>query len=960
MSAGVVLSYWENDYFGEEEELEGTLDLIEPQAQPEFQTDDQRQLFESLKSKPKIWNVVKNFPFAKEPMDLKEGARIPPVHFHWSKNMPESIIAPRVKYPADESREIDRRMEELIAAGIYEEADVPFASNWLRVPKPGKNEKRDVIDARGPNQYALLSGYPVVSVEDILLSVSFLLWSALDWRLAFWQIFIDVASRKFCAVRSPTHLAVPTRLPMGHPDSSTQLQRIMDAYIIRPFWDAFGHLKKRIGLFIYRDNLFIGSNTEEDHLVALKFIGETCRNLNLKFNFACQFLVPRVDILGVRVNPHSLTPIEKNLNKIGDLSLPTSLKKVRQFLGMCNFYRQFVRGFAALVKPFELLLTKDYTDGWPIPQSRMVELQMQFDAIKQALQHRAVLGKYQKGVPVELYVDASGEAAGVIMVQNGVIVRHFSKAFNRTQRLYGTTHREALAILWAVSAWRHLLPSDRRTVIFTDHKPLETFLTRGGAKDVLLLRWSLLLQAVPLEIRWIQGKANLVADALTRTLAVRTIQATANEDVILKVLNGELTLDQVDDANIRRQLRRFRKVDDLILYQGVPYCKPQDRVDLIMNQHTLLGHMKAIPLADIIKNDFSWPKLEQDVAEVIRTCPGCQHGLQRTEVPQDMPWFTNFTNLALFDVIQMDLMTELPETPRYHKHLLVIVEKLSGFPCAYPLRRKEADEVLSAVWNYFCQFTLPRRVETDRGGEFLSKTGKEFFKLLGVEHRPSSSHNPQAQGAVERMNGTVVIHLENAVRDSPSDWDLAVDGVLLGIRVQKLRRTGFSPYELVYGKPPTLPLALKWKAENGQPIPAHLDPGVIERAVVNASNVRMDQWAVMKAKLAQHSQTQLERNHPYRINEEVMIRNHDRKKFEARWLGPFRVIRLHAKGVVVKRENSAEVPYVFPDIKRWRQVPNPEPTTGEELMTPPPVGEFGAPGVPEEHHVPGGDEGASE
>ena len=166
------------------------------------------------------------------------------------------------------------------------------------------------------------------------------------------------------------------------------------------------------------------------------------------------------------------------------------------------------------------------------------------------------------------------------------------------------------------------------------------------------------------------------------------------------------------------------------------------------------------------------------------------------------------------------------------------------------------------------------------------------------------------------MNQTVVTHLENTIRGHPQDWDLWLDNVLLGIRISPSQSRGVSPYEVLFGVPPNIPLSFRFKDPQDVPF-KHFDPDVIARSLVSLSDVRLKQWRSLQDKLQQDRENQFRRNHPFSVGQEVLVRNFKRQKTEARWLGPFFVEELHAKGVSVRRENGQVVPYNLSDIKRF-------------------------------------------
>ena len=143
--------------------------------------------------------------------------------------------------------------------------------------------------------------------------------------------------------------------------------------------------------------------------------------------------------------------------------------------------------------------------------------------------------------------------------------------------------------------------------------------------------------------------------------------------------------------------------------------------------------------------------------------------------------------------------------------------------------------------------------------------------------------------------------------------------MLLGIRVQATERNGVSPFEVLFGVPPSVPLTFKFKDLTTDLPLQPMDADVIQRLVVALSQVRVRQWKELQKRLKESNEKRLIKNHPFKTGQEVLVRNFERKKTEARWLGPFFVVGLHAKGVSVRRENGQTIPYNFADIKRFLQ-----------------------------------------
>ena len=519
----------------------------------------------------------------------------------------------------------------------------------------------------------------------------------------------------------------------------------------------------------------------------------------------------------------SVEPLQKNLDKIKGFKTLGTIKDIRSLLGMTNFYRSFVPKYADLALPLEERLKEK-----PVPKNLEKDSQLQEDAekLKSAILKYSVLSAYDKDLPIEVYVDASGAAAGAVVVQrksdgNCSIVRYWSKKFNDSQAKYNTTRREALSLVWAVKYFKYMFKPGKPTVFYVDHKPLETFLTSGGGSgDALLQRWSLLLQEENIEIIWMPGKEN-PADFPSRKI-LTVIQSAADiEENVRQYLSEKLSSGGENDAEIdekydditRRWSRRYKLVDGILYKDGYPVLPRSERLAYIVEQHESLSHCPKTVLIEIIKDRFKWEGLEADVAAVVDSCLDCQRGRihQGSRIPTEENLIPTRSAWQLFDEIGIDFMTDLPETDRKAKNMLVIVEAVASWLEAYATRTKSAVEVAGCLWDFFSRYCVPRRIRCDRGSEFLNEVISEMAKIFDFEVKPTSRYHPSANGQTERKNTIVWDRLEKMTGDN-TDWDLDLRGVVMSVNNMPQRRLGgLSAYELVFQSQPRLPLDLRWK-----------------------------------------------------------------------------------------------------------------------------------------------------
>jgi hypothetical protein len=278
------------------------------------------------------------------------------------------------------------------------------------------------------------------------------------------------------------------------------------------------------------------------------------------------------------------------------------------------------------------------------------------------------------------------------------------------------------------------------TLFYVDHKPLETFLTSGGGSgDALLQRWSLLLQEENIDIVWLPGKAN-PADMPSRSILVvhqlsaAEIEENVRQYLLEKISSGgdDEKIDEKYDEITKRWSRRYKLVDGILYKDGYPVLPVAERLAYIVEQHESLSHCPKTVLIEIIKDRYKWEGLEADVAAVVDSCLSCQRGRshQGSKIPLSQNIVPSRSAWKLFDEIGIDYMTDLPETGRKARNMLVIVEAITSWLEAYATRNKSAVEVAGCLWDFFSRYCIPRRIRCDRGSEFLNDVITESIRYL--------------------------------------------------------------------------------------------------------------------------------------------------------------------------------------------------------------------------------------
>ncbi len=144
----------------------------------------------------------------------------------------------------------------------------------------------------------------------------------------------------------------------------------------------------------------------------------------------------------------------------------------------------------------------------------------------------------------------------------------------------------------------------------------------------------------------------------------------------------------------------------------------------------------------------------------------------------------------------MDLVGPLPKSARGHEHILVIVDYATRYPKAIPLWKATA----KAIAQELSRVGIPAEILTDQGTPFMSRLMADLCRLLKVKQLRTTVYHPQADRLVERFNQTLKQMLRLVAAEDKRDWDLMIPYVLFGIREVPQASTGFTPFELLFGR----------------------------------------------------------------------------------------------------------------------------------------------------------------
>ncbi|KAL5009348.1 hypothetical protein ScPMuIL_014929, partial [Solemya velum] len=420
------------------------------------------------------------------------------------------VRVPFYHQPPKIQKEINQTVEELLKHDIIEESNSSYHSPVLLVRKQGdSNERRFVVDYRKLNQITKPVFHPLPRLECVFDTIGEnkpTMFSTFDLNHSYWQLMMDPETKHKSAFITQNGIYQFKRLAMGLKNSGASFQMAM-SHILRGLNWKF--------LLIYIDDILLFSKGFDQHLEHLEQLFQKLLEANLTMKPSkCTFAAKEVKFLGHIISKHGIAANPAKTSAISTFPVPKTVKQLRSFLGATNFYKSYVPGYSALVAPLHNLLRKDVRFVWT------PECQQAFDMLKEKLTtHPVVLAHPDMNKPFSLTTDASQTSIGFYLSQfddnnQERIVSYGGRALSSAERNWSVSELECLAVIVGIRRFHSYLAYSEFTV-FSDHKSLEFLMTKPKLTG-RLARWAIELQSYNFKIKHKTGKANRMADFLSR------------------------------------------------------------------------------------------------------------------------------------------------------------------------------------------------------------------------------------------------------------------------------------------------------------------------------------------------------------------------------------------------------------------------------------------------------------
>ena len=671
--------------------------------------------------------------------------------------------------------ELKAQIQELLDRGFIRPSVSPWGAPVLFVKKKD-GTMRMCIDYRQLNKLTIKNKYPLPRIDDLfdqLKGAS--VFSKIDLRSGYHQLRVKEADIHKTAFRTRYGHYEFLVMPFGLTNAPAAFMDLMNR-VFQPFLDRF--------VVVFIDDILVYSETEAKHDEHLCTVLQVLREKELYAKFSkCEFWLREVTFLGHVVSAERIKVDPRKIEAILEWKPPRSVSEIRSFLGLAGYYRRFVEGFSMMAAPLTKLIRKGVPFVWTEKQ------QEAFERLKKVLTEAPVLIQPESGKDFTVYSDASHVGLGCVLMQEGKVVAYASRQLKPHEGNYPTHDLELAAVIFALKIWRHYLYGER-CIIYTDHKSLKYLLTQKEL-NLRQRRWIELLKDYDCSIEYHPGKANVVADALSRR-AVSNLRAMFaylslfDDGSLLAELQVRPTwVDQIKEKQLKDEslVPRFQQVkegetsefglnDDGVLCFRGRICVPKDsdlRQSILKEAHGGLCamHPGGNKLYHDLRELYWWPGLKREVTEFVGKCLTCQQVKAEHQLPSGLLQPVKIP-LWKWERVTMDFVSGLPLTPSKKDSIWVIVDRLTKSAHFIPVHTDFSLQKLAKL--YVAEIVrlhgVPVSIISDRDPRFTSRFWQKLHEVLGTRLNFSTAFHPQTDGQSKR----VIQILEDMLRGCVIDF----------------------------------------------------------------------------------------------------------------------------------------------------------------------------------------------
>ena len=228
------------------------------------------------------------------------------------------------------------------------------------------------------------------------------------------------------------------------------------------------------------------------------------------------------------------------------------------------------------------------------------------------------------------------------------------------------------------------------------------------------------------------------------------------------------------------------------------------RKEVLEGLHDNHGHQGIERTTGLVRKRCYWPGMAHDIEQYCKNCERCT--LAKAVQPKVRGFMGHLLAAKPLDILAIDF-TVLEPSRDGKENVLIMTDVFSKFTQAIPTKDQSASSVAKALVNHwFYIFGVPHQIHSDQGRCFESRLIQELCHTYGISKTRTTPYRPQGNGQCERFNRTLHDLLRTLPNNQKCNWPLHLPQVLFAYNTTAHQSTGYSPFVLMFGQEPQLPL----------------------------------------------------------------------------------------------------------------------------------------------------------
>lgn len=644
--------------------------------------------------------------------------------------------------------------------------------------------------------------YPIPRVEEIFSKLSGgKYFCTLDINQAYLHMKTNEDTAEMQAISTCKGTYKVKRLMFGVKIAPNIWQRYMDQT-----------LQGIEGTACFFDDIALQGQTYIQLLQRIRQVFEKLRKCGLHLNKKkCQFFQRSVTYLGHTINEQGLHPTQEKVSDIKNSPRPTDVSSLRTFLGMINYYQQFIPNLASKLNPLYRLLQKETKFEWTTKCEKV------FQDLKEEICGEKVLTPFHDNLPVTLATDASPTGFGAVLShimpdKTERPIAFASRSLTKAERGYSQLDKEAAALIWGLKKFFQYCYGRKITLII-DNQPLARILhpekAIPGTTAIRLVHYANFLAGFNYEIKLRKTTEHANADYFSRNAVTTDLnkEKLTDDDVFYlnQITEMPVTQQEIKEATATdpelqklyldiqsgredcKRIHEFSLQNNCIFY-GIRIVIPKKLQHKVLEElHT--AHTGIVKMKALARSYVWWQNIDSDIENMVKQCKMCclmqknptKVPIHAWEYPKE-PWSRIHIDYA---------------GPFMNQYFLIVVDAYTKWLEVVPTTSITATATINILKKIYTTFGLPITQVSDNGRQFRSEEMQIFLKENGIQAKFTAPYHPSTNGQAERYVQTLKNKLKSMANEEGSLQD-KLQRFLMMYRKTPNSTTGISPAEMMY------------------------------------------------------------------------------------------------------------------------------------------------------------------